>query len=298
MSRHLVSVLMAVREPRLDHLRSAVESIVAQTHSELEVLVVEQPMTFAVRELIRSVGDDRLRHLSPLVRASLVAQRNFGLANARGDFIAVLDADDLAAPPRLDIQVHFLNRHSEVALVGTQVSVIDTLGRLTGRRDFPLGHVEIVRSLRRLVPLCHSSVMYRKAAVERAGGYSDRFGDLAEDYELYCRLARAGARLANLPDRLTRYRFHGEQLKATHLRETIRAVLRIKRAYWWRSMDAIDRLQMAAEHVLLFAPQHVVTELVRRAYYRAGSDAAVGIATEELSAALNDAPALVGGGPR
>src|SRR5205807_7296525 len=132
-------------------------------------------------------------------RTSLLCQRNQALAEARADLVAILDADDVCEPDRIEKQLGYLRAHPEVTVLGSHIRVIDGAGRTRGYRLFPLDHEGVVRTLPLCNPVCQSSVLMRKEAVLAAGGY--RYGAYVgvEDYELWFRLARSGARFATYP---------------------------------------------------------------------------------------------------
>ncbi len=256
-----VSVLMIVLKAHPVYFPQAVRSILAQTFPDFELLIVEDPSPSLAGPLLRPFDDPRIRHHLNFRRTSLIEQKNQGLTAARGDLVALIDADDVAEPDRLEKQVHFLDTHPEVAVLGSQVRIIDGAGRSRGYRTFPLHHEAILRALPSVVPLSQPSVLLRKEAVLQAGGYAFRDYAVAEDYELWSRLALRGLRFANHSEALLRYRVHRGQMKATHLRETIRAILRIKRLYWRAQMDGGARLRTWVEWSMLAFPPLLVHRL-------------------------------------
>src|SRR5947207_11341680 len=110
-----VSVLMPVLNPHPVYFREAVQSILAQERADLELVIVEDPGERSAAELLPA--DPRIRHVRNPERTSLVDQRNRALAEARADFVAMLDADDIAEPARLATQLAFLRDHPEVGVV-------------------------------------------------------------------------------------------------------------------------------------------------------------------------------------
>ncbi len=267
--RPLVSVVMSVYHPHPDYFPLAVQSILGQTLANLELIVVEDPSPRPGLPMLVSMTDERVRYLVNRVRTSAVAQRNRGVAEARGRFVAILDADDIAEPGRLREQVDFLRGNPEVGVVGSQIAVIDAAGRVRGYRRFPTGHEQIVRAMRRAVPLSHPSVVFRREVLEEAGGYSPAVYP-AEDVELFFRLAKRGTRFANHPDPLVRYRLHPGQVKATHFRTTVRNVIRLKQLYWGDEMGGGDRLRIGLERLLLLLPTRLALWLLARELYNDG----------------------------
>jgi hypothetical protein len=188
----------------------------------------------------------------------LVKQLNQGLQRARATLVARFDADDICEPDRLARQVDYFHTRPKLNILGSQISIIDATGQIVGYRRYPVVHAEIVRSMRRFNPLAHPSVMFRKEEVLGAGGYREFPGN--EDYELWCRLARAGAEFANHVEPLLRYRIHPGSIKSTRLREMLRGTLAVKRLHWADSLDSGDRVRMWLERGLMYAPGALVTK--------------------------------------
>lgn len=262
-----VSVVMVVRNPHPRFFREAVESILAQTLDDLELIVVEDPSERSGEKILESCSDGRIRYFHQSQPTSLVEQRNRALEAAQGELVAICDADDIAVPDRLRKQVEFLDTHPETDVLGGQIAVIDHHGRHVGYRAFPVDHESILRAMPRMVPFCQPSVMIRSEALRAVGGYRDN-GYLPEDYDLWSRLAKRGMGLANHREVLLHYRVHPEQMKACHLREIVRGVVRLKQTYWREEMDFGARLQMWAERLLVFLPPRWVYHLLLRVYYR------------------------------
>lgn len=263
-----VSVLMTVLNPHPEYFPQAVRSILAQTMRDFELLIVEDPSSCPAEPLLRQFNDSRIRHHFNVRRTSLIQQKNQGLAAARSEYVAMLDADDVAEPDRLEKQVHFLETHPEVGVLGSQIQIIDREGRPRGFRQFPLHHDAIVQAMPSLVPLSHPSVILRKGPVLDAGGYCFPEYRAAEDYELWSRLTQCGVRFANHPEPLLRYRVHPGQMKYTHLRATIRAILRVKEIYWSGHMDFRARARNWIEWSMLALPPWLVLRLFVLTQYR------------------------------
>src|ERR1700722_4799227 len=208
MTKPLVSVLLPVWNADAGFLRQAVTSLLAQTLSAIEVIVVEDPSPRCAGELLQSLRDPRIRHLRNTERTSFADQLNRGLAAARAPYVARMDADDVAEPERLRTQLQLLSRHPDVGVLGTQLRIIDEAERPLGYRAYPTDHGDIGKALRRFNPIAHPSVMFRRAVGLRVGGYPFPALYPCEDYDLWCRLAKAGATFANSPEALLRYRIH------------------------------------------------------------------------------------------
>ncbi len=255
-----VSVLMPVWNPHPDYFRQAVQSILNQTFSDWELVIVEDPSPHPAADILSLFDDPRIRHFVNPQRTSLVEQRNRTLHEARAELVACADADDICEPERLEKQVAFMKAHPEVTVLGTQLAVIDDSGKLLGYRLYPCDHDAIVRAMRLYNPIANPGVMFRRQAALEVGGY--RYGKYpkVEDYDLWCRLAKRGARFANLPEALVRYRIQPEGM-ASKAHSTLQGTMEIKKMHWGNEMDGRARLRLVAERLLLLLPPRLVVWL-------------------------------------
>jgi glycosyltransferase involved in cell wall biosynthesis len=203
-----VSVALAVYDAG-QYLALAVESILAQRFADFELIAVDDGSRDGSLTILErfAVRDPRVRVIAR-PHEGLVATRNAALAAARGEFVAVMDADDLAHPERLARQVAFLRAHPEVLVVGAEVEIVDPEGWPIRKGGVPLDHASIDAALMRGrgEAITHPVATFRRDALRAAGGYRQGCQQ-AEDLDLYLRLAERG-RLANLPETLLRYRHH------------------------------------------------------------------------------------------
>jgi glycosyltransferase involved in cell wall biosynthesis len=199
-----VSVILAVRNGGSD-LPKAIGTIFAQSFVNFELIAVDNGSTDGTSAFLKSIGDPRLRvfyHAEPGLAGAL----NFGIARARGRYIARQDHDDWALPTRMERQVRFFETHRDHALVGTCAEIWVGDAPTQRYHDHPTEDVALRFELLFNNPFVHSSVMIRKSALDEVGLYTtDPARQPPEDYELWSRLARR-FRVANLPERLTIYR--------------------------------------------------------------------------------------------
>lgn len=191
------------------YVRAALESVLAQSFGDLELLVIDDGSTDESLELIQQATqyDSRCRVISQQNRG-IVFSCNHGIELARGKYIFRMDADDIARPRRLEHQIAYLRAHPECVAVGTRVMLIDP-------DDLPIREMSDLRShdeidaahLRGLGGcIIHPTVGMRADALIRVGGYRPAY-EWAEDLDLFLRLAEVG-QLANLPQVLLDYRQH------------------------------------------------------------------------------------------
>ena len=215
----------------------AVESILQQTERNFELVVVDDGSRDDTAQVVRRFADSRIQ-LTERPPLGLVAALQEGLRTARAPLIARMDADDWSDPRRLRLQADFLDAHPEADLVATQVRYGGDAEANQGLAAFVdwtnqlLTHSEI--ALRRFVesPIVHPSVMFRRAIVERAGGY--REGEFPEDYELWLRWLAAGARFAKLDEELLDWSDRPERLTRADPRYSVEAFFRTKTPYLYR----------------------------------------------------------------
>jgi len=216
----LVTVLLPVRNGAA-HLRAALESILAQTLTDFELLVIDDGSTDGTPEILRAVADPRLRVVTHPQNLGLVPTLNEGLELARGEFVARQDHDDLSSPDRLARQVAHLRENPDCVLVGSQAWQIGE----DDRPALPLFRPLSAESIRWYLcfdnAFIHSAVMFRRAVVrEEFGGYPASLH--SEDYALWSRIARSRP-TANLPDRLLRYREYAGSVTGSIAPETASA---------------------------------------------------------------------------
>jgi glycosyltransferase involved in cell wall biosynthesis len=205
----VISVIMPVYNSG-KYLETAIESILSQTFISFEFIIIDDGSTDNSRYLLKkySIADKRIRVILNKQNLGNYPSRNKGMSVAKGEFIAVMDSDDIAYPERFDYQINFFRENPESVMVGSQVMLIDPEGRDLGLKpDIPLTHKAINKKLLDgLWGVIHPSVIMRKDAVDELGGYRERFRSCA-DHDLYLRLSEIG-KIANMPEVLLSYRQH------------------------------------------------------------------------------------------
>jgi len=219
----IVSFVMPIRNG-MPFLDEALRSVFEQTLDDFELIVVDDGSTDATPDVLARQRDERLRVLDG-AGAGLVAALTHALSEARGAYVARMDADDVSEPQRLERQVELLDRNPRVGMVASWTSIIDADGRELRREPLPTRHQDLLRRLLLRNPFAHGSVVLRRAALDEATGYRVDYG-ANEDYDLWRRLGRRWE-LACVPERLYRYRVHADGVTATdpdrtRLREQLR----------------------------------------------------------------------------
>lgn len=253
-------------------LVEAIDSILAQTFTDFEMLVLDDGSTDGTADILHNYAarDARVR---PIIRENrgLVASLNQLMAEARAPIVARMDADDNAASERFATQLAFLAAHPDHGVVGCWSQDMDENGApyKAGGRDHPVTHEDLLHNIRHGGPLlCHPSVMYRRDLVLAAGGYHAAFRH-CEDLDLWLRLASV-TRIANIPQRLIRYRHYMGQVSKRHATEQAVGAAIAYEA--WAARDAgrvdptehLDRLPPIDELNALFADDMVAKRVCER----------------------------------
>jgi glycosyltransferase involved in cell wall biosynthesis len=213
-----LSVVMAVRDGA-PHLAQAIESILAQSCGDFELLIFDDGSSDGSPEIAHGYakGDRRVS----LYRGTQVGQTLWlreGIARARGEFVARMDGDDVAYPERFAKQLAYLRAHPECVAIGACVRVVDAEGRPIRTHRVPLEHAAIDAGLLRGGgTLLHPISVLRRRAVLAVGNYREQ-RLRAQDVDLFLRLAEIGL-LANLPEVLLDLRRHPHTVSATQARE-------------------------------------------------------------------------------
>lgn len=247
----LVSVLMPAFNAE-QHIAQAIGSILEQTYPNFELLILNDGSTDRTQQVIDQFDDERIikTHLSQ--NKGLVNARNQLINSAKGDYIAFLDADDIAFPSRLQLQVSFLESRKADICGGAHYSLYESSGKIKSSKQ-RYSDSDIRALITVCSPLCNPAVMAR-AEVFKSHPY--RPGkDYAEDYSLWTELALAGYRFANLHERLITYRIHSKQTSQIQNSEINRIFDASRNAYLAglgmaknfppKSISFLKRLQLA-----------------------------------------------------
>jgi len=198
------------------YLKQAIESILAQTFADFELICVNDGSTDSSLQILQALAaKDRRIQLISRANTGIVGALNDGIAAATGEFVARMDGDDVSLPTRFEKQIAFLRAHPEVVAVGCHVLRIDPDGLPIGPDQFPTDHATLIQHFRMgeggKIP--HPGVMIREHALTAIGGYREKY-QWVEDLDLYLRLGEIG-QLANLPEILLHYRLQLESVNAT-----------------------------------------------------------------------------------
>ena len=200
-----ISIVMAAYNEE-SNIARALDSIVSQTFSDWELIVIDDGSTDATADIVRryAENDSRIDLYSNDINMALSASLNKGIGLARGELIARADADDVNLPERLSKQYSYMQEHNEIDVLGTGAYLLDESGQKVNSFSMPLTHAELKTSPFLKTLFFHPSVMIRRRFFDKAGLYDPRYPN-AEDKEIWLRGLSAGCRYANLPEPLIEY---------------------------------------------------------------------------------------------
>jgi glycosyltransferase involved in cell wall biosynthesis len=222
----LISVLMP-NFNKARFIREAIASITNQSFQDWELIIADDGSDDGSWELIEeaAAADKRIKAFR-CSHMGLISIRNFALSKVSGEFIAALDSDDWSYPERFSKQLAYMEEHPDCGVLGSDYEVIDEQGTYIESVSQPLLDEEIRRSFFFFNPIRHSSIFFRRACVLELGAYSpDWFA--AEDLEILMRFGTKW-KLANLSDKLIKYRIFSSNFSHQQQRAMIRSTLRLR----------------------------------------------------------------------
>jgi glycosyltransferase involved in cell wall biosynthesis len=250
-------------------LDEAVHSIRDQTYRDFEFIIIDDGSVDATPEILA-------RHAADDSRVSVLSQQNRGLmeslhrgfAAATGEYIARMDADDVAKPYRLELQLEFLASNPGIALLGGGLEIIDSESKVVATVRSPSHPEEVRHELREFGnAIAHPTVMCRRCALEEVGGFRRAY-QYAEDYDLWLRMAEKFD-LANLQEVLLSYRRHEAAVSHRHIKQQALSALCARTTAKLRLQgrpDPTSDVDLITEAVLrdLGVTQEIINEAILR----------------------------------
>ncbi len=203
-----VSVIMPVYNGE-KFLREAIDSILQQSFTDFELLLINDGSSDGSEKIILSYTDPRIKYILNSKNIGLIATLNTGIQESSGEYLARMDADDISLPQRFEKQVEFLDTNLDVAVLATKVQQINEADAPQGfwKEDVETtSQAEIKKTMPILNCIAHPSVMMRKTVIEKFG-YNTSL-KFSEDWGLWLSLLSANYKIAKLDEILLRYRIH------------------------------------------------------------------------------------------
>lgn len=235
MDSPLISIIVPTHN-RADLLPEALRSVLAQTFSDWELIVMDDASTDGTAAVMADFTsrDGRIRYVRNEKNLGIAKNRNEGLAQAKGRLIAMLDSDDVWLDHwKLEKQAKFLEANPDHVIVGSFACILDVDGKSRGSFEFEESDARIREHMLRRNQFVQSSLLYRKRPAMQVGGYDASYV-VCDDYDLWLKMGAEG-KLAVLPEYMTGYREHAGGITKTKrvlaAREHLSIIRKHKKAY-------------------------------------------------------------------
>jgi len=255
MSNPLITVLMTVYNGG-DYLPLTVKSVLSQTCKDFEFLIIEDKGTDGSLKLLQSLKDPRVRLVANPQNIGQTKSLNLGLELARGEYIARMDADDLALPDWLESLLGVIVKDTHQAVVSPRARAIDSSGKFSRILNSPRTAEDILLKSLFASPINHVGSLMRRSTILEFKGYDESF-KIAADYDLWSRLLRGGYQLEAYPKALVSVRFHEHSATMLEIgNKVIPEMTRIMRANisHWKKLD-LDENSCILLWRLMFTPE-------------------------------------------
>lgn len=211
-----ISVVMPVYNGE-KYLRETMDSVLNQTFGDFEFIIINDASKDSTEEIIKSYGDDRIVYLKNEQNLGVAGSLNRGLDAAKGEYIARIDADDIAMPQRFEKQVTFMDAHPEIGVCGSCVRIFEEDG---SERDFIYSETDAEIRVDMLFncAFAHPSIIIRKAILDENNLFYNIKYEKAEDYRMWYDILKV-SKGHNLRETLLRYRHHQGQVTRVNAKE-------------------------------------------------------------------------------
>lgn len=209
LNKPFLSVLMPVYNCET-YLAEAIESILNQTYTNFEFIIINDGSSDDSEKIINSYSDDRIRYIKNEKNLGLITTLNNGIELANGEYVLRMDADDFSYPERFEKQVLFMQMNPDIALSGTWFLKSDRVNKNTNPTTFEGCKLNLINNS----VLCHPSVIFRKVSIVNANIKFNPIALHAEDYQFWIDIVKAGLKISNLPEVLLNYRIHPMQISS------------------------------------------------------------------------------------
>lgn len=215
MKKDLISVVMSAYNSE-KFISGSITSILDQTYDNWELIIINDASSDNTLKIINqfSEKDSRIKVIDNRKNLGLTISLNIGIKNTSGEYIARLDSDDLAEPSRLEKELDYLHTYPDVGLIGSGAHLINSFGDKIGSMNVMSQPYFVNKFIINLNPFIHSSLMFRKKALDDVGAYREKFR-YSQDYDLILRL-NDRYKLSNIPLPLIRWRVSDGSVTMQH----------------------------------------------------------------------------------
>lgn len=266
MNQNNLSVILPIYNG-MPFLAEAIDSLIHQTYQDFVILAIDNGSTDGTRKYLAEMNNEKINYIR-LEEKNLVKALNKGLELADTPLIARMDADDICHPKRFEKQINFLNKNSEIGLVGTNGRYISGAGNKYLNINLPLTHDKIIQTmLKKRNAIIHASIMFRSEITKLYGGYNVKYFP-CEDYELFLRIGDR-VKFSNIPERLYQFRIREGSIMSNYIGDSIKVYYYITKKYSskYRTGEIINKLTVN-HNLKLFEKFDVISVSI----YRKGLD--------------------------
>ena len=232
-----ISAVMALYNTPYNYLQATVESILSQTFVDFELIVVDDASTIEYKKFFKQFQDERIKYIKLEKNAGPGHARNVGIREAKGEYIAISDSDDIYMPQRFEIQAKFLDENLDISLIGCTF-------RFSNREKLsfvPLDDKAIKTFMLFNSPLNNSTIMFRREEFLSKNLFYIEDINFAEDYELWINAMFCGVKMANLENFLMIYTRRPGQLSKAKLEKQIAILKKLyKKMFANMNLDASE----------------------------------------------------------
>ncbi|MFH2013666.1 MAG: glycosyltransferase family 2 protein [Patescibacteria group bacterium] len=204
-----ISVIMSAYNAEKD-IRKSIDSILNQTFKDFELIIINDGSTDSTKNIVENYTDSRIKIINHDINQGIYSARSDGLRVAQGEFIAILDSDDISIKNRLEEQLNFMIKHLDIAVVG---SWIETMDVKSGKIDIlkcdcdptMIKWMQILKN-----QIFNSSSFFRKKIIDKIGHYRKEY-EYAEDYDLWSRISKK-YKMENIPKTLIQYKIRSKSV--------------------------------------------------------------------------------------
>ena len=248
-----ITVLMSVYNG-MPYLKNAIDSILQQTFSDFEFLIFDDASTDGTSQVLAqyALKDKRIKIITNDRNYGLGTNLAKGVEMAQTPWIARMDADDIAFPNRLELQLDYIINHPSVSVLGGYAIDIDGQGKTVSERKVPTCD----RQIKKLVwtnPFIHGTVLLHRESILKVGSYSNQLAK-RQDYELWFRCTKADLQFANLPTPLIYYRFTDNTLQRNNWKVALIHVIVGWRGCWMVKASLFAYLAVTKQLVIVLLP--------------------------------------------
>lgn len=235
MNKSMISVIMSTYNESPDYLEASIDSILNQTYTNLEfIIVIDNPQNEEIEKILNSYKskDNRIKIIKNKKNIGLVRSLNRALEVCKGEYIARMDADDISELDRLEIQMNLFKEDKELYLVGSDINFIDENSNLIEKEGVLLQDFNVINKfLKYNNCMNHPTWLFKSDLIKQE--FIDGYRDIpyAEDYDFICRIVGRGYKITNVDKKLLRYRVRSNGISRSNEYKQILSTQYVQKMY-------------------------------------------------------------------